>query len=83
MTLAGLILEQLERIPLVGEVLIVNGWRLDVMEVDNNRIERVLARRLLDTAQAMDDARAAGPEVAGPEAPGPRATPFRRGLARS
>jgi len=45
MTLAGLILENLERIPLVGEVLIVNDWRLEVMEVDNNRIGRVLAQR--------------------------------------
>jgi putative hemolysin len=70
MTLAGLVLETLERIPLVGEVLMVNGWRLEVMEVDNNRIERVLASRLADTARDLDDGRAFGPEAAGPEAPG-------------
>ena len=56
MTLAGLVLEDLKRIPVVGEVLVVNGWRLEVVEVDNNRIERVLVSRLADTSRVLDDA---------------------------
>jgi putative hemolysin len=46
MTLAGLILEQLGRIPQTGEVLVVNGWRLEVVDMDGNRIDKVLASRL-------------------------------------
>lgn len=46
MTLASLVLEELKRIPVGGEVVVVNGWRLEVMEVDNNRIDRVLVSRL-------------------------------------
>jgi hypothetical protein len=48
--------------------MVVNGWRLEVMEVDNNRIERVLASRLSDTSCVLDDARAFG--RAGEAAPG-------------
>jgi putative hemolysin len=69
MTLAGLVLENLKRIPLVGEVMVVNGWRLEVMEVDNNRIERVLASRLSDTARVLDDAHAFASEGAREAAP--------------
>lgn len=46
MTLAGLILEQLERIPQVGEVLVVNGWRLEIVDLDGNRIDKVIVSRL-------------------------------------
>jgi putative hemolysin len=46
MTLAGLILEQLERIPQPGEVLVVNGWRLEVADLDGNRIDKVIVSRL-------------------------------------
>jgi len=46
MTLAGLILERLERIPQVGEVLVVNGWRLEVVDLDGNRIDKAVVSRL-------------------------------------
>jgi putative hemolysin len=46
MTLAGLILEHLERIPQVGEVLMVNGWRLEIVDLDGNRIDKVVVSRL-------------------------------------
>jgi putative hemolysin len=46
MTLAGLILEHLERIPQPGEVLVVNGWRLEVVDLDGNRIDKVIVSRL-------------------------------------
>jgi putative hemolysin len=60
MTLAGLVLEGLKRIPVVGEVMVVNGWRLEVVEVDNNRIELVLVSRLSDTSRVLDEAQAVG-----------------------
>jgi putative hemolysin len=45
-TLAGLILEQLGRIPRPGEVLVVNGWRLEVVDLDGHRIDKVIVGRL-------------------------------------
>jgi putative hemolysin len=45
-TLAGLILERLGRIPQTGEVLVVNGWRLEVVDLDGNRIDKVIVSRL-------------------------------------
>ena len=41
-TLAGLLLEHAKRIPLAGEVMMVNGWRLEVIDLDGNRIDKVL-----------------------------------------
>ncbi len=45
-TLAGLILGTLRRIPHPGEVVIVNQWRLEVVDIDVNRIDKVLITRL-------------------------------------
>ena len=41
-TLAGLLLEHAKRIPLAGEVMMVNGWRLEGIDLDGNRIDKVL-----------------------------------------
>ena len=60
MTLAGLVLENLKRIPLIGEIIVLNGWRLEVIAVDSNRIERVLVSRLVDTSRVLDGAAALG-----------------------
>ena len=65
MTLAGLVLESLKRIPRIGEVLVVNGWRLEVMEIDNNRIERLLVSRLPDTSRVLENANAVGRRTPG------------------
>jgi len=46
MTLAGLILEQLGRIPQMGEVLVVNGWRIEVVDLDGHRIDKLIVTRL-------------------------------------
>jgi putative hemolysin len=45
-TLAGLILAQLGRIPHPGEVLIVNRWRIEVVDLDGHRIDKVVLTRL-------------------------------------
>ena len=37
-TVAGLVLEQLGRIPTGGETVVVDGWSLEVVEVDRNAI---------------------------------------------
>jgi putative hemolysin len=45
-TLAGLILSRLGEIPRAGDVIIVNQWRLEVVDVDGNRIDKVILTRL-------------------------------------
>ena len=45
-TLAGLILGTLRRIPHPGEVIIVNQWRIEVVDLDGNRIDKVIITRL-------------------------------------
>lgn len=46
MTLAGLILERLGRIPQLDEVVVVNGWRLEVVDLDGHRIDKVVVSAL-------------------------------------
>lgn len=46
MTLAGLILERLGRIPDLDEVIVVNGWRLEVLDLDGHRIDKVAVSAL-------------------------------------
>jgi len=41
-TLAGFVLYQLGYIPKVGETLEWNGWRFEVVDMDGNRIDRLL-----------------------------------------
>jgi putative hemolysin len=53
MTLAGFLLEAFKSIPAGGEVVIMNGWRLEVMDVDDKRIDRVLVSRLPDTSRVL------------------------------
>jgi CBS domain containing-hemolysin-like protein len=45
-TLAGLMLRLLARIPQAGEHVEFNGWRLEVVDMDGRRIDKVLASRL-------------------------------------
>ncbi|MGX1512498.1 CBS domain containing-hemolysin-like protein [Streptomyces collinus] len=50
-TLAGLVATRLTRIPAKGDVVALDGWRIDVLDVDHHR-----ADRLRVTAPAADDA---------------------------
>jgi CBS domain containing-hemolysin-like protein len=52
-TVAGLVLDRLERIPVVGDAFIVDGIRIEVLDVDGFAIERVELR--VDPA-ALDEA---------------------------
>jgi putative hemolysin len=44
-TLGGLILAHLHRIPSPGDDVTVDGWHFEVMDMDANRIDKVLIRR--------------------------------------
>jgi putative hemolysin len=41
-TLAGLVLAHLRRIPVAGDHVVVDGWRFEVLDMDGNRIDKVL-----------------------------------------
>lgn len=45
-TIAGLILEELKHIPVVGEKMHWNGFEFEVKDMDSVKIEKVLVRRL-------------------------------------
>ena len=44
-TLAGLMLDRLGRLPETGETIETDGWRLEVVDMDGQRIDKLLARR--------------------------------------
>ncbi|HRN83648.1 MAG TPA: hemolysin family protein [Hyphomicrobium sp.] len=44
-TVAGFLLAQLQHIPRTGEYIETSGWRLEVVDLDGRRIDKVLATR--------------------------------------
>lgn len=57
-TVAGLVLDRLERIPEVGDSIVVDGVQIEVMEVDGYAIQKVRLR--LDPDAAIEAAEADG-----------------------
>ncbi|APX87231.1 hemolysin [Methylorubrum extorquens] len=47
-TLAGFFIVQLGRIPTEGDAIETQGWRIEVVDMDGRRIDKVLATRLPD-----------------------------------
>ena len=45
-TLAGLVLHRLGRVPRVGESVTYNGFRLEVVDLDGRRIDKVMVDRI-------------------------------------
>jgi putative hemolysin len=45
-TVAGFVLAHLRHLPETGEAIEVSGWRLEVVDLDGRRIDKVLASRL-------------------------------------
>ncbi len=41
-TVAGLVINRLQRIAELGDVVVSNGWRFEVMDIDNRRIDKLL-----------------------------------------
>ncbi|MBX3414529.1 MAG: HlyC/CorC family transporter [Pirellulales bacterium] len=67
-TMAGLVLAELERIPNVGESVEWEGLRIEVIDLDGKRIDRLLVHRI--TPPATEEApKSPQPGNAGDEAP--------------
>ena len=45
-TLAGLVLFGLKRVPETGDHVEIDGWRLEVVDMDGRRIDKILAQRI-------------------------------------
>ena len=46
-TVAGFVLAGLQHIPKIGEHVAISGWRLEVVDLNSRRIDKVLASRLV------------------------------------
>jgi CBS domain containing-hemolysin-like protein len=53
-TLAGLLLEQLQRIPVKGETLMIAGFKFEIKEIEGRRIQRVLVTRIQAKTQLQE-----------------------------
>ena len=54
-TVAGFVVEQLQRIPATGESLEALGWHFEVVDLDGHRVDKVLARRLDNEDEGSGD----------------------------
>ncbi len=50
-TIAGLVLHRLGRVPKAGESIDFNGFRIEVVDLDGRRIDKVLVERLAEAAE--------------------------------
>jgi putative hemolysin len=51
-TLAGLLLALARRIPQPGDAVEHDGWRLEVVDMDRRRIDKVLAMKIAPVAES-------------------------------
>ena len=54
-TLNGLILKIMGRLPKTGEKVQLQGWNLEVVDLDGHRIDKVLASKLQSFRDEDDD----------------------------
>jgi putative hemolysin len=52
-TVAGYVLEGFGKLPDVGESFTAHGWRLEVMDLDGRRVDKVLATKLAPTRRVV------------------------------
>jgi putative hemolysin len=45
-TFAGFLLQEFAAIPSIGDKIITNGWRFEIVDLDGRRIDKALATRL-------------------------------------
>lgn len=46
-TLGGFMMGELNRIPFVGDVIVWNNWQFEVVDMDGNRVDRILVTSLM------------------------------------
>ena len=53
-TVAGLVIGQLQRLPVTGEDVELAGWRFEVVDLDGRRVDKVLATRVASAGIRYD-----------------------------
>ncbi|MCG6112423.1 MAG: hemolysin family protein [Paracoccus sp.] len=48
-TIAGLVIDRMGSLPQVGEHVLLSGWRIEVVDLDGRRIDKLLAERVVST----------------------------------
>jgi putative hemolysin len=54
-TLNGLVMEQLTRIPITGDTFTWSGFHFEVVDMDGNRVDKVLISQIIDESQSPPD----------------------------
>jgi len=52
-TVGGLVMERLGEVPRVGQMVDVDGWRMEIVDMDGLRIDRLIVRRTPDSASGV------------------------------
>ncbi|MDZ7600511.1 MAG: hemolysin family protein [Hoeflea sp.] len=50
-TVAGLVIDELKRLPALGESFTAKGWRFEVVDMDGRRIDKLLVGKVQDSAE--------------------------------
>lgn len=45
-TVAGFVIDRFQRIPITGEIILAQGWRFEVVDLDGLRVDKILASRV-------------------------------------
>ncbi len=53
-TMGGLVLEEMGRVPKAGEYFLWNNFKIEVMDVDGARIDKILVVQLSSDSDEMD-----------------------------
>jgi putative hemolysin len=55
-TVAGMVINELQHLPEIGETTETLGWRFEVVDMDGRRIDKVLAQRVSDEGSRIPEA---------------------------
>ena len=69
-TLAGYVLQAFGRLPATGDRIDIGDWRFEVVDLDGNRIDKVIASATTPEAAAIDVTAPASQALTGPSAEG-------------
>jgi putative hemolysin len=59
-TLSGMLMLELGRVPRTGDAIEWDGWRFEIVDMDNKRIDKVLVTPVPDAAEALQEAHSDG-----------------------
>jgi putative hemolysin len=49
-TVAGFVIDEIKRLPKLGETFTAKGWHFEVVDMDGRRVDKLLVRKSADNA---------------------------------